>query len=103
MSKKSRARETGQKLREILLEIYEADPEGAADARREAAVQAINAAVDLPWLSETMEAYLFDVLLQVVYEVVDEAVLKAQARKTKRVTKKAAPKKRATAKKKAEA
>ena len=97
MSKRSRARETGQKLREILLEIYEADPEGAAEARREAAVQAINAAVDLPWLSETMEAYLFDVLLQVIFEVTDEAVLKAQARKAKKATKKKAP-----AKKKAE-
>ena len=95
MSKKSRSKETGQKLRAILLEIYEADPEGAAEARREAAVVAINAAVDLPWLSETMEAYLFDVLLQVIFEVTDEAVLRAQARKSKRVTKKAAPKKKA--------
>ena len=33
MSKKSRAKETGEKLRGILLELYEADPEGAADAR----------------------------------------------------------------------
>ena len=102
MSKKGRAKETGEKLREILLEIHAADPAGAADARREAAVVAINKAVDLPWLSETMEAYLFDVLLQVVYEVVDEAVLKAQARKAKRVTKRAT-KKKAAPKKKAEA
>ena len=89
MSKKSRAKETGEKLRAILLEIYEAAPE--------AAVQAINAAVELPWLSETMEAYLFDVLLQVIFEVTDEAVLRAQARKAKRATKKKATKKKAEA------
>jgi|LULI01.1.fsa_nt_gb hypothetical protein len=94
MSKRSRARETGKKIKQILIEVYEADPEGAAEARREAAVQAINAAVDLPWLSEPMEEYLFDALLQVIFEVCDEAVLKAQARKAKKVTKKKAPSKK---------